>query len=135
MPEHSLDKQIEAILHATEFLLDDAELNIKQRELLEIITRNVEAMQDAFDESTVAAGVDAPDASHLRHTLGNMLTPIRGYAQVLQMDSVGTLSPLQRTAMEAICTVADDMREHLIYLKTQQTQQMKAVEVAEAAAV
>lgn len=124
----TIERQINAILQTTHYLLDDPVLNDKQRDLLHIIRRNTQTMHAVYQAwsgqaSPETVDIDAEnlnDAAYLRHTLGNMLTPIRGYAQVLQQGTAGTLTLQQDACMQAICTVADTMRGQLIEMKTAQ---------------
>ncbi len=87
------------------------ELTEKQQKAIKTIIGNAEKFVHLYAEFQMLALGDVP--STLRHELGNQLTPIRGYSDLLTMGVIGTLNTAQLSHVEAIYDSTNALREEV----------------------
>lgn len=97
-----LNEHITNIIASSQALLSEAdgELNDKQRRGIKTILGNAENFIHIATEF-LAVPIDEITAD-LRHELGNPLTPIRGYSELLVMGMMGTINEQQEQHMKLI---------------------------------
>ena len=84
-------------------------LTSRQTEAIKTIIANAEKLLHMYAEFTAMPLEDVP--SMMRHELGNQLTPIRGYSDLLIMGVMGTLNLEQQAHVEAIYDTTTVLRE------------------------
>jgi signal transduction histidine kinase len=93
----------------------DGELTEKQRQIVRTIIANAEKFVLLCMEFQAIPLEEV--SSEMRHDLGNHLTPIRGYSDLLAMGLIGTLNDAQQKYVAAICastTIVRQMVEEII---------------------
>ncbi|MDX1990852.1 MAG: histidine kinase dimerization/phospho-acceptor domain-containing protein [bacterium] len=105
-----LNIQAEAIVGCALALLNEnnGSLSFKQREVVKTILANAEQLIHLY-----AAFQSVPPekvSASLRHELGNPLTPILGYSDLLAMGAIGLLSDIQRGYVQLICDSTEQLR-------------------------
>ncbi len=106
-----LNTQTKLIVDCALALLNEhstGSLTLKQREVVRTILANAERLIHLYAEfqSVPMAQV----SSEMRHELGNPLTPILGYSDLLSMGAIGSLSDIQRGYVQQICDVTKRLR-------------------------
>jgi signal transduction histidine kinase len=101
-----LSDNIDIIVDNAQSLLNevDGPLDDKQKNFVRIILANTEKfIHLAAEFLSVPLAEVSPD---MRHDLGNPLTPIHGYSELLRMRMVDTLNPRQQDSVMEIhhCT-------------------------------
>lgn len=99
------------IMDAAQALLNETEgpLNDKQRDITKTIIANAEKfLHICIDFQEIQLVDFSPE---MRHELGNPLTPIRGYSDLLSMGVLGSLNLIQQARVQAICDSTEAVRE------------------------
>jgi hypothetical protein len=109
--EHDLYYHIDKIITAAHALISDysGHLSDKQTDFVRIILANAERfIHLATDFMSVPHAEVTPE---LRHELGNPLTPILGYSELLEMQLVNSMTPDQQTHVLAIASSTRELRQ------------------------
>lgn len=108
-----LHSHAEQIQDNVRFLVDDttSPMNDAQLKYLDRILRNTIEFQDVY---TRLSNMPIGDVlSILNHDIRNLITPVIGYAELLDMRMVGPLSDVQGQHVKAICQEAGRLRDEL----------------------
>lgn len=97
------------ILNNAQALLNEESLNERQVNFLTMILRNAQTLRET---SRQYEGVTLLTCEQ-RHKLGNPLTPILGYAELLTSGTLGMLTLVQESHVIQICTSAQALRSML----------------------
>lgn len=112
MQEELYAESEKIIAHAQALLNEvDGPLDDKQRDFIRIILANTEKFIHL-----AAAFLSVPLAQvsqDMRHDLGNPLTPIHGYSELLRMRMMATMTPAQQSHVQAIHDSTANIR-HLV---------------------
>lgn len=109
--EHDLYYHIDKIITSAQALIGDCdgELSPKQTDFIRIILSNAERfIHLATDFMSVPHAEITPE---LRHELGNPLTPILGYSELLEMQLIHTMTHDQQTHVLTITTSTRELRQ------------------------
>ncbi|MFW5691444.1 MAG: histidine kinase dimerization/phospho-acceptor domain-containing protein [Chloroflexota bacterium] len=107
----TLHEHIEAIIASAQSLLsgDDGELTERQQGFVKIILANAEKF---IHRAADFASVPLEEVSaEMRHELGNPLTPIFGYSELMQKRFFDELNPAQQAHVNIIWENTRDVRE------------------------
>lgn len=121
-----MQQHAESIISHTQALMTEtATLNVAQIKYLEKISRNTREFLDVFGRLDK---MPLPDlVSVLNHDIRNVITPIVGYAELLDMQVVGELTSQQQSKIKSVCQDAEQLRDALDMLlarmRRQQTSQ------------
>lgn len=109
--EDLLNKHAAAIVDWSQALLGekDGPLNPKQRDSIKTILANAERFFHVYAECQAMSVSDF--INNMRHEIGNPLTPIRGYSELLLMGVVGTLNEEQQHHIQGIVDSTNELRK------------------------
>lgn len=109
--EHDLYYHIDTIITSAQALISgcDAELTDKQGDFVRIILANAERfIHLATDFMSVPRAEVTPE---LRHELGNPLTPIFGYSELLSTRLINSMTDQQQQHVLAIASSTRELRQ------------------------
>jgi signal transduction histidine kinase len=108
--QHELQENIDIIITCAEALISgqEGELTDKQEQFIRIILANAEKFIHLATRFYALPLAEV--GSELRHELGNPLTPIYGYSELLMTRMIGSMSPAQRRRVIAISQSTDELR-------------------------
>ncbi len=108
--EQELQHHIDVIIASALALMSerDGELTDKQEQFIRIILANAEKFIHLATRFTALPLAEV--GSELRHELGNPLTPIYGYSELLMTRMIGSMTPAQRKHVIAISQSTDELR-------------------------
>jgi signal transduction histidine kinase len=108
--EHDLYHHIDKIITAAQALIGECDgcLSDKQTDFVRIILANAERfIHLATDFMSVPQAEITPE---VRHELGNPLTPILGYSELLSMQLIHSMTPEQRQHVLTITSSTQELR-------------------------
>ena len=117
---HSINEQIETLLNN-----NDDPVNERQLAFLEKIQTNTTSFIDAYERLSQMPMIEI--ASALNHDVRNLITPISGYIELLEMQVVGTLSVGQNEVVQTMMFHVNELRIGLDALISNMRGQLKPV--------
>ena len=111
MMNAELEQAIDTIIEGSQALLSerDGTLDSKQKRFVHIILANAERFIHLAAEFTALPPEEV--TQELRHEIGNPLTPIHGYAELMRMSMAESLNEAQREWIKQIHQATGDLRE------------------------
>lgn len=108
--EDTLHSYATAIIDGSQALLGEKDglLNTRQRDDIKVILANAERFIHVYAECQALSPRDF--VANMRHEIGNPLTPIRGYSELLLMGVVGTLNERQQSQVQGIVDSTNALR-------------------------
>lgn len=99
--------------------LAKTQLNDKQNEMVHKTQHNIRYFTMRW--ASLNGALDPANIAHTLHALGNALTPIVGYVQVLAKGLVGPLDDDQHQLLSVINNMVERLRRDLTHLKNAAT--------------
>ena len=108
----NLDHYSQCIVANTQQLLETS-LNTIQAEQVRIIYDSTVKLLDCYYEMREQAEASTEQHAIMCHDLSNKLTPIRGYAQLLNRGVIGVLTTAQKKYIGNIIQYAESLRSEI----------------------
>lgn len=108
--DNELENLAEMVIMCAHLLLGeyDGRLSAKQSEAIKAILASSERFIHLYAECANAPFEEL--AMKVRHDIGNELTPMRGYSELLVMGVIGSLNEKQKTYVRQIVDSTDHIR-------------------------
>lgn len=118
------DDQLMEITHAIiehAMALLNSEIAEKQRNAIRVIIANAEKFYMTYTEFSAVPLAEV--TANMRHELGNPLTPIYGYSELLGMDVLGSMNDDQMNHVRGIHELTQQLRNMVDNLVAQAREQ------------